>query len=87
MTQATKESAAPPARTLKDAWIEVLLGDNEFDRTFRSGVFRAAHEAGFDFVHADWDIVRIAEFVEIGADQHRDVLAAFSSHRIERMLD
>lgn len=31
----------------KEVWIEVLSGENIFDRTFRAGFFRAAAEAGF----------------------------------------
>ena len=43
----TSPSQFMPRPAPKDAWIEVLSGENEFDRTFRAGVLRAAREEGF----------------------------------------
>ena len=56
------KAAAPLHPIPKDSWIEVIDGENEFDRNFRAGVLRAAGEAGFVRVrlvpegqlHEDW---------------------------------
>ena len=46
MKRKSAAKAAAPLRPIpKDSWIEVIDGENEFDRNFRAGVLRAAGEA------------------------------------------